>query len=555
MQPLKDDDPRTVGRYAVLARLGEGGMGEVFLARAPNGVVVALKMVRAGIACDDEFRRRFRQEVIAARRVGTGYTAAVVDADPENDRPWLATIYIPGPTLSEAVRRNGALSDGAVWRLALGLVEALNAIHEANIIHRDLKPSNVLLSARGPRVVDFGIARLADTAVLTRSGAAIGTPAFMSPEQFDGGIVGPASDVFSLGSVLSFAATGEPPFGSGSPMVVLKRVISEKHTIELQPGPLRDLVLSCIAPDPAARPSLNALRAVIAQHERGPSPTVRIGEWRQPPAAQTQRLQPSAVPAQRRTAPAAPARSRWRPHRRSVGRALMITGAATSVFLGTGAVAAIYHDATIRHGTGLGAAIPGAAARTTPATAETSPLKPPGSSAPTTATPNSPAPTPMTSAAASQRPSRASIQPTPETPSSSCLLGRWSLTSMTVVAYFDDLGRVEMSLVDGGETRRFDENGTTTIDGDALVEGEASTGEVVTRGGHGGATGNYRIAGGTMTAWNVSSHGRTRYWLNGVFMGEASSPMYRDGAVTYACTPTSLTLGAGDTRATYERED
>jgi serine/threonine protein kinase len=286
MRPLNAEDPRVLGSFSLIARLGEGGMGEVFLGWSADGALVAVKVVRAEIAHDEEFRRRFRQEVEAARRVGTAYTAAVVDAAPDETRPWLATAYVPGPTLNDAVRHGGPLPEPATWRLAAGLAEALAAIHGAGIIHRDLKPSNVLLTGQGPRVVDFGIARISDATVLTRTGAAIGTPAFMSPEQFDGVAVTPASDVFSLGSVLAFAATGTPPFGGGPLSAVLKRILSNDAVIELPAGDLRDLVVSCLAAAPGDRPSIDALRSSVSRQLGGEQAVGVATAWLPPTVQQ-----------------------------------------------------------------------------------------------------------------------------------------------------------------------------------------------------------------------------------------------------------------------------
>ncbi|MGK5546123.1 serine/threonine-protein kinase, partial [Streptomyces sp. URMC 127] len=219
MDGLRPDDPRILGAYRLLGRLGAGGMGRVYLARSDRGRTVAVKLVHRELAGQEEFRRRFRQEVRSARRVGGEWTAPVLDADTEAEVPWVATGYIAGPSLRQVVDRDfGPLPERSVRILGAGLARALQAVHAAGIVHRDLKPSNVLVTLDGPRVIDFGIARaletLADGDGLTRTGAAVGSPGFMSPEQVRGGAITPASDVFCLGSVLAYAATGRMPFGT-----------------------------------------------------------------------------------------------------------------------------------------------------------------------------------------------------------------------------------------------------------------------------------------------------------------------------------------------------
>lgn len=209
----------SIGGYTLVDRLGSGGMGVVHLARAASGRQVAVKVVHAQYAQDEEFRARFRQEVAAARRVSGAFTAPVVDADPDAELPWMATLYVPGRTLEDIVAKEGALGGAELRTLALGLVEALRDIHRAGVVHRDLKPSNVLMAEDGPRVIDFGISRAADNQALTVTGRLIGTPPFMSPEQFASPRdVTAASDVFSLGSLLVYAATGKPSFRGREPV-------------------------------------------------------------------------------------------------------------------------------------------------------------------------------------------------------------------------------------------------------------------------------------------------------------------------------------------------
>ncbi|MDC7337572.1 serine/threonine-protein kinase [Streptomyces lydicus] len=252
--------PEYAGQYRLESRLGSGGMGVVHLARSSSGLLLAVKVIHAEFAQDPEFRGRFRQEVAAARRVSGAFTAPVVDADPDAERPWMATLHIPGPTLSDHVKRNGPLASDDVRRLAAGLAEALRDIHRAGVVHRDLKPGNVLLAADGPKVIDFGISRPTDSEMRTETGKLIGTPPFMAPEQFQRPReVGPAADVFALGSVLVHAATGRGPFDSESPYLVAYQVVHDEADLGGVPQELTPLIESCLAKDPADRPTPDAL--------------------------------------------------------------------------------------------------------------------------------------------------------------------------------------------------------------------------------------------------------------------------------------------------------
>ena len=215
VEELQPGDPQTIGPYRLVGRLGQGGMGRVFLGMSRGGRPVAVKAIRAELAADPGFRTRFGREVAAARRVSGMYTAMVVDADVDGPVAWLATAYVPGPSLAEAVDSHGPLPEVSLLALAAGLAESLNAIHAAGVVHRDLKPSNVLLAEDGPRVIDFGISRAAESTALTQTGLVVGSPGFMSPEQAIGGAIGPPSDIFNLGAVLAFAATGEGPLVQG----------------------------------------------------------------------------------------------------------------------------------------------------------------------------------------------------------------------------------------------------------------------------------------------------------------------------------------------------
>ncbi|KOU60364.1 serine/threonine protein kinase [Streptomyces sp. MMG1533] len=256
MQPLGVDEPTVVGPYRLLGRLGSGGMGRVYLGRSAGGRTVAVKIVHPHFALDEEFRARFRREVDAARRVGGAWTAPVLDADPQAPVPWVATAYAAGPSLSAAVADGGALPAHSVRALGAGLAEALTAVHELGLVHRDVKPSNVLLTLDGPLLIDFGIARAMDgTASLTSSGVSIGSPGYMSPEQILGKGATGAADVFSLGAVLAYAATGEAPFRGDSSAALLYRVVHEAPELGPLDGDLRSLVEACLAKEPGERPT------------------------------------------------------------------------------------------------------------------------------------------------------------------------------------------------------------------------------------------------------------------------------------------------------------
>ncbi|MFE5601265.1 serine/threonine-protein kinase [Streptomyces coelicoflavus] len=252
-QPLQDDDPRTVAGYRLAARLGAGGMGRVYLSHTRGGRAVAIKVVRSELADDQTFRRRFSREIKAARKVKGAYTAELIDADPDAAPPWLATLYVPGPSLSEAVARSGPLPVPAVLWLMAGVAEALQAIHDAGIVHRDLKPANVLLADDGPRVIDFGISLAADSTAHTATGTTIGTAQYMAPEQASGGDVTAATDIFSLGQTAAYAALGRPLYGDGPAATVLYRIVHSEPDLSGLPERLRDLFARCLTADPGER--------------------------------------------------------------------------------------------------------------------------------------------------------------------------------------------------------------------------------------------------------------------------------------------------------------
>ena len=276
MEPLEHDDPSTIGPYRLVARLGAGGMGRVYLARSAGGRTVAVKVVRADLAGDPEFRTRFRREVAAAQSVDGAYTAPVVDADRDSATPWLATAYVLGPSLAEAVARYGPLPEDSVRTLGAVLAEALASVHGSGLVHRDLKPSNVLLAADGPRLIDFGIARALDGDGLTSTGVVVGSPGFMSPEQAAGRGVGTAGDIFSLGSVLVFAATGSGPFGHDSAPAMLYRVVHEEPDLTGLPPGLAEVLTACLAKDPAQRPTPAQLARLLASEG---TPSRLAGSW------------------------------------------------------------------------------------------------------------------------------------------------------------------------------------------------------------------------------------------------------------------------------------
>ncbi|MFD3535796.1 PQQ-binding-like beta-propeller repeat protein [Streptomyces sp. NPDC058664] len=258
------EGPEYAGDYRLQACLGAGGMGVVHLAASASGLRLAVKVVHARYAEDPEFRARFRQEVAAARRVSGAFTAPVVDADPDAVRPWMATLYVPGPTLADQVKRNGPLAPAELRRLTAGLAEALRDIHRAGVVHRDLKPSNVLLTDTGPKVIDFGISRPVDSDLRTETGKLIGSPPFMAPEQFQRPReVGPAADVFALGSVLVHAATGHGPFDSDSPYIVAYQVVHDEPDLTGVPVELAPLVARCLAKEPAERPTPDQIMAAL----------------------------------------------------------------------------------------------------------------------------------------------------------------------------------------------------------------------------------------------------------------------------------------------------
>jgi serine/threonine protein kinase len=265
MMRLRREDPRVVGTFRLHRRLGAGGMGVVYLGADKRGQRVALKVIRPELAEDQEFRHRFAREVSAARRIRGGCTARLVAADLDAERPWFATQYVPGPSLYDKVGADGPLPPAEAAAIGAALAEGLVAVHDAGVVHRDLKPSNILLSPKGPRIIDFGIAWATGASTLTHIGTAVGSPGFLAPEQVRGAAVTPATDVFAFGATLSYAAAGDSPFGQGSSEVMLYRVVHEEPDLRGVPDSLAPLVRACLAKEPEDRPSASRLAERLAE--------------------------------------------------------------------------------------------------------------------------------------------------------------------------------------------------------------------------------------------------------------------------------------------------
>ena len=380
LEPLRRWDPERIGPYLLLGRLGAGAMGQVYLGRSTAGRLVAVKTIKIELAEEAGFRTRFAYEVAAARRVSGVFTAAVVAADPEADVPWLATAYVPAPSLSRLVRACGPFPVPAARWLAAGCAEALESIHGAGLVHRDLKPSNVLVSPDGPRVIDFGVARAAERISLTVTRGAVGTPAYMAPEQArDTRQASVASDVFSLGATLLFAVTGHPPYGGETVMDVLVRLATEPPDLRGLPAGLADLIGGCLERSPRKRPTSAALlaqlgpfvdatpapggghpyltapaAALIAGYQRGPQTGAftrtaddadedTFGSHTALPAPRTSRGRGLRLPRRLGTGRPVPAAPRREARREAGGRSRLLPAAALAgagvVLLGAGAIA------------------------------------------------------------------------------------------------------------------------------------------------------------------------------------------------------------------------
>jgi len=437
-QELRPGDPGRIGPYRLRALLGTGGMGRVFLGAAADGQLAAVKVIRLDLAADPEFRARFRREVTVARKVNGRFTAQLLGADVDGPVPWLATAYVAGPSLADAVAEGGPLSVGALRELATGLAEGLSAIHAAGVVHRDLKPSNVLLAKDGPRVIDFGISVAAETSPLTRTGMLVGSPGYMSPEHVEGLDVGPASDIFSLGAVLAFAATGEGPFGTGSAPTMAYRVVYHEPSLDRVPVEIRGLIQRCLAKDPTRRPTARDLVLGAGAAQR-PGPVTPTVVERQETSSATRtvtsaRLAPDVMPAA--PAPAEPGRHRGRRERR-LARPLvigsMVVGLMAASAAGGVALASSAHQTTGAHSgqaasgrvSSPATSAPAALTPTTSPTAVTVPSASASASAtatPTTTTPSTATSSPGPAASSSPTPATspsANASPAPTGPSAS----------------------------------------------------------------------------------------------------------------------------------------
>jgi eukaryotic-like serine/threonine-protein kinase len=404
-QELQPDDPGRIGPYRLRGVLGSGGMGRVFLGASADGQLAAVKVIRANVATDPEFRARFRREVTVARKVSSRFTVPLIDADTDGPMPWLATAYVTGPSLADAVTEHGPLPVRSVLELAAGLAAGLSAIHAAGVVHRDLKPSNVLLAHDGPRVIDFGISVAAETSPLTRTGMLIGSPGYMSPEQVEGREVGPPSDIFSLGAVLAFAATGEAPFGHGSAPTLAYRAVYRQVNLDRVPAEVRGLIQRCLAKDPGQRPTARDLEFAASA---GAVPATE--RWIPEAVTRTFLEQPdvqdlSGTVTSARLSPASPLAADG-PGRHAARRRLarpltiasLVIGLLAASAAGGIALAASVHQSPGVHS---GQAAPG-------------PVNPPASSAPATSTPST---TPTATAAPSMSvPAMPSASVTPTAP-------------------------------------------------------------------------------------------------------------------------------------------
>ncbi|HEY6789692.1 MAG TPA: WD40 repeat domain-containing serine/threonine protein kinase [Trebonia sp.] len=311
LDPLQPGDPTQVGAYRLLSRLGAGGMGQVYLGVSRGGRKVAVKVLRADLVTDEEFRTRFAREVAAARTVNGFYTAPVVDADPNASPPWMVTAYVAGPSLAAAVADRGPFGQAEVRELGAALTEGLAVIHACGLVHRDLKPANIILADDGPRIIDFGIARAVGTSTMTAKGTIIGTYTFMSPEQIMGLPIGPESDVFSLGSVIAYAATGHGPFDADTIPTITYKILAQPPDLTGIAEPLRELITDCLHKEPAKRPDLDSIltrlsapgesaAAVSAAANIPARPASTPSEWAVPPVAPEYQAVmpsgPSAVP-------------------------------------------------------------------------------------------------------------------------------------------------------------------------------------------------------------------------------------------------------------------
>ena len=420
--PLRQTDPSQVGRYRLIARLGAGGMGVVYLGVDPNGQQVAVKVLRPELADHPEFRVRFGREITMLTRVQGVCTVRVIEADTEAPKPFLVTEYADGPSLSEYIDARGPLDAGMLYGLATGLAEALAAIHAAGIVHRDLKPSNVLLTAGGPKVIDFGIAQALDTTSLTKTGIMVGSAGFMAPEQVIGR-PGTAADIFTWAVTVAYAASGKSPFGTGAPDAILYRIMHTAPDITAVPPGLHPLVEAALAKDPQARPTAQQLLSQLTQ-QTAAQLSVGYGNPTQTILAQT--WHPSATrPAGPPSGPTmplpgiAPSPGPRSPRRRKIPLPVVLS---VAFLLAAGATAvglALAGPSTGTHGSTATSTPPTRSAQITPATTYSS-TAPPTSAAASTTSPattspatTSPASTPATTSPATTSPATTSPASTP----------------------------------------------------------------------------------------------------------------------------------------------
>ena len=592
-EPLATGDPAEVAGYRLRGRLGAGGMGQVYLAFTPGGRPVALKVVRAELGDDPDFRVRFRQEIAAARRVHGLFTAQVLDGDPDGSPPWLVTAYVAGPSLAQAVADHGPMPAESVFLLMAGVAEALAAIHAAGVVHRDLKPSNVLLAGDGPRVIDFGIARAVEATALTRTGMRVGSPQYMPPEQVRGGTVTGAADVWALGALAFYAATGRTPFGEGSQDAVLYRVLHAEPDLADCPAPLLPLIEACLAKDPAGRPLPGAL--IEACRDRAAGKTVEFSDSWLPPALAADLIShavpgPEPVgdePAGREAVAGEPAAAG--PVAGALAAAALMpepTAPRSAAPGPAGSESTVSRpQAELANGGGWAGQVPAGdaptAARTFPhevgqpkggwwdlprttliaATAAALllvalvgygafTLANPGGSRPPAADGNSPGPS---ARPANGRNAPASPSPSPSSSLDPCLFGTWTYTTEDSVSTID--GSSVIYSGGAGITQSFQPDGITTLDnGDHGVYTTTYHGTRYTAINKGIATMHYQTQDGMLLLSDVSEHGTQEVVSNGVV--ESSGPLTMNTEPErYSCSANMLRLYALNGSSVVETRD
>jgi len=511
VQPLAGDDPAKVSGYWLRGRLGAGGMGRVYLAFTPGGRPVAVKVLRPELGDDPQFRARFRQEIEAARRVHGLFTAQLLDADPDSSPPWLATAYVAGPSLAQVVTEHGPLPAQAVLLLMAGVAEALAAIHAAGLVHRDLKPSNVLLAEDGPRVIDFGIARAADATALTRAGMLVGSPQYMAPEQIRGGEVTGAADVFALGALAAFAATGRAPFGDGGD-AALYRVLHEEPDLRDCPDQVRALARHCLAREPAARPTPTQ----IIEYCRAQAPA---GTW-----AFTQAWLPPAIAAE------------------LTSHAASSPAAAAPLAAGPPMGTAPDRGAPYQDGAPYGVPPPGTASTVRPTLLESDPPRPRRRLSGPWLAAFAAAAAVIVALAAYGLVNLATSGRGPGHPAAdldSCLFGTWTGTAMT---YPFSEGSVHTTFTGNGPTMIFRSDGVSVAEfGPAATLSARIDGHTFTIVYTGSAESRYTTRNGTLLGSHASARGSFTVYDNDSFNN--SGPLTWDSAVTrYTCSAHTLRL-------------